>query len=278
MARLLLALLLALSMGGCTDLFFMPMHDWVRTPRHLGLDYENVYFASEDGTRLHGWFLPAARGSKARGTVIFLHGNAQNVSTHIASVHWLPERGFNVFLMDYRGYGSSEGAAGLEDILADVRAGVRYALQRSDVEAGQVAVWGQSLGAALLPAALAECDCRRDLAAVVLDSGFSGFRAIARNKLSAFWLTWPLQYPLSLLVTDRYSPERFVADFAPSPVLIVHNLDDRAVPPRNAKRLYAAAREPKQLWLIPGRGHIQTTRSPLARERLVAYFSRHFGE
>jgi hypothetical protein len=281
MARLLLVLAglcLTVPLSGCTGLFFFPMHPWVRTPAHLGLEYDNIFFTSEDGTRLHGWFLPAAGEDPARGTVVFLHGNAENVSTHIASVHWLPERGFNVFLFDYRGYGSSAGNAELEGALGDVRAGVRRALQRPEVSSGRVVVWGQSLGAAMTPAALAECDCRKHLAAVVLDSSFSGFRRIAREKLAQVWLTWPFQYPLSWTVADNASPVDYVGRLSPLPVLVIHNTGDQTIPYRHAKRLYAAARAPKALWLIPGGKHIQTTRSAVVRDELVEYFTRQIGE
>ena len=72
--------------------------------------------------RLHGWFLPAQIPS--RGTILFLHGNAENVSTHIGSVAWLPAEGFNVFLIDYRGYGLSEGVPTLDGLHRDVEAAI----------------------------------------------------------------------------------------------------------------------------------------------------------
>jgi len=87
---------------GCTTLFFQPLGKHIRTPKDIGLDYEDLWFKSADGVLLNAWFLPAK--TVARGTVLFLHGNAENISTHIGAVFWLPERGFNVLLLDYRGY------------------------------------------------------------------------------------------------------------------------------------------------------------------------------
>ena len=94
MHRRLGALGLALALlAGCTGLVFQPMRQLVLTPDQIGLDYREVAFETEDGVRLHGWFLPAA--SARRGSVLFLHGNAENISTHIASVAWMPAAGFD---------------------------------------------------------------------------------------------------------------------------------------------------------------------------------------
>ncbi|HKJ87186.1 MAG TPA: alpha/beta fold hydrolase, partial [Gammaproteobacteria bacterium] len=105
--RVLLVLLIPL-LAGCTSLFFYPDREMVLNPATLGLGFERVAFPSTDGVRLHGWYLPAET-ERTGGTVLFLHGNAENISNHLRIVDWLPERGFNVFLFDYRGYGRSQG-------------------------------------------------------------------------------------------------------------------------------------------------------------------------
>ena len=93
--RRIVVLLLCTLAAGCTSLLFYPTADHVMTPDVIGLDYRDVTFTASDGTQLHGWFLPAAE--KPSGTIVFVHGNAENISTHIASVAWLPAEGFNVF-------------------------------------------------------------------------------------------------------------------------------------------------------------------------------------
>ena len=98
--RLSAALLLSLLLAGCSKLFFYPMSPWVQNPENQGLQYEDIVLIHPRGMRIHGWWLPAADDAPARGTVYFLHGNAQNISTHLANVQWLPARGYNVFLLD----------------------------------------------------------------------------------------------------------------------------------------------------------------------------------
>src|SRR5258706_90463 len=147
MRRVGLVLTLALAVNACTNLFFQPHHFQVLSPERFGLEYEDVTFTSSDGVELHGWFLPAE--GPALGTVLQLHGNAENISTHFTSVAWMPAEGFNVFAIDYRGYGASEGVATLEGVQLDIDAAMRTLLARGDVDKNRIVIYGQSLGGAL---------------------------------------------------------------------------------------------------------------------------------
>ena len=150
-----------------------------------------MHFKAGDGTRLHGWFLPAA--GRALGTILFLHGNAENVSTHIMSVRWLPARGFNVFLLDYRGYGASAGVPTQAGVQDDVDSALRTLLARPDVDPDRVVVFGQSLGGAIAVLSRGAFRLPQHIRALVVESAFASYRQIAREKLADFWLTWPLQ-------------------------------------------------------------------------------------
>jgi uncharacterized protein len=267
--RRALVLLLSLSLVGCTGVFFQPHKILVRTPDHVGVKYEAIDFPSADGVKLHGWFFPA-RGD-ACGTVLFLHGNAENISTHFASVYWLPERGFNVFLPDYRGYGASEGTPTLAGLQADIEGAMRYLLSRPGIDTGRIVVFGQSLGGAQAIYYVAHTEHRQRLRALISDSAFSSYRDIAREKLGGYWLTWVLQYPLSWTISDEYSPVTVIPRVSPIPLLLVHGGADRVIPIGHAERLYAAAREPKEFWRLDGVEHIQSTNAKAVRERLVSY-------
>jgi uncharacterized protein len=274
MSRIGLILALALAANACTNVFFQPHRFQVLSPERFGLKYEDVYFTSSDGVGLHGWFLPARGG--ALGTILFLHGNAENISTHIGSVYWLPERGFNVFLLDYRGYGASKGEPSLDGALRDVEGALSMLVARPDVNGNNLVVFGQSLGGSLAIYAVAHSQFRDQIQALIAEGAFASFRDITREKLASFWLTWPLQYPLSWTVRDDYSPIRAIASIGPIPLLIIHGAHDSTVPPANAQRLFDAAREPKQLWVIPEAGHIQVLNREQNRDRFVAYLLRSF--
>ena len=273
MRRLLfIIVLLAAALAGCNGVFFYPDRAERLSPDQLGLKYENVYFSAHDGTRLHAWFLPAQ--GKPRGTILFLHGNAENISTHIMSVHWLPARGFNVFLLDYRGYGASQGEPTDAGVQQDVDAAMRTLLARPDVDPDHIVVFGQSLGGSIAIYNVAHSPYRAHIRGLAVESAFASYRGIACEKLADFWLTWPLQYPLSWLISDKYSPAAAVAQISPIPLLIIHGDDDPIVPVANGERLFALAREPKQLWIVPKDGHIEAFRHPGYRDRFVIWLKQ----
>ena len=269
MRHLFGAVLAVAALAGCTGLFFQPLRPHLHQPSELGVTHEDVYFDTRDGVRLHGWFLPAQ--GRVRGTVLFFHGNAENISTHIASVYWLPARGYNVLLPDYRGYGLSQGKPSLPGVLEDLDSTVRYALTRPDIDPKRLVILGQSLGGALAADYVAGSAYRAHFRALVIDSAFASFRGITREKLAAFWLTWPLSWPLGFTVDDAHSPIKSIARIAPIPLLIIHGEQDNIVPPDHGQRLYDAAREPKRLWRVENAGHIQSLRVPAYRDRLVQY-------
>ena len=269
MPRMLSILLLASCLMGCASLLFYPDRDMRLRPDRLGLSYEDVALTSADGTKLHGWLL-LAQGD-VRGVVLFLHGNAQNISTHIGSVAWLPAEGYHVLLLDYRGYGLSEGEPSLPGALADVDAAFRWLTAQPRFKDTPLFLLGQSLGADLAAYyAGARADVRERLSAAVLDAPFASYRQLAREKLGAFWLTWLLQYPLSLLMPDAYSPIQNVAELTLLPLLVICSKDDEIVPTRDCVALFDAAGQPKQLLLTRG-AHIATFLVPANRRRVLAF-------
>lgn len=249
-ARLTSLLTATLLLSGCSSLFFYPDRVTYITPDRLNLEYEDIYLNTPDGETLHGWWLPAeAPESNGRGTVYFLHGNAQNISSHILNVAWLPEEGYNVFTIDYRGYGKSTGDPDIEGALHDVETGLRWLAAKPGVTDGPVYILGQSLGGGLAIALASEWTQRQQqprLDGVILDGTFSGFRRIAREKLDAFWLTWPFQIPLSWTIPDDYEGVNQIPGISPVPVMVIHSVRDGIIPFHHGEALYEAAKEPKE--------------------------------
>ena len=239
--RLPAVVLLALLLSGCTHLFFYPSRQQVLSPAMLKVASQAVALTASDGTKLFAWHLPA---EAPRGVVCFFHGNAENISTHIVNVAWLPASGYEVLLVDYRGYGASAGKPQFPEVFNDVRAGLDWCLARGRQAGVPVYAFGQSLGAALVLDVAAQAPYRTGLAAVVADSGFSNYRRIARDAMSHSWLLWPLQYPLSWLITPDHDPEDAVSRLDGLPLLVLNSSDDDTVRDSHAQRLLAAARQP----------------------------------
>jgi len=258
--------------AGCTRMFFQPERTLVETPERVGLRYETVRLSAADGVELFTWFLPA-RGTP-RATVLFLHGNAENVSTHFLNVAWMPAEGFNVLALEYRGYGSSAGTPSLAGVQLDIDAALEALLARPDVERRRIVLFGQSLGGALAIHYGARGKHRAALRAVIADSAFADYRGIVREKLAGFFLTWPFQWLPALTVDNDYSPLASVAAVSPRPLLLIHGERDTVVPAHHSKRLYDAAVQPKDLWLLPTAGHIQSVRDAALRRRLSEFVLR----
>ena len=174
-----------------------------------------------------------------------------------------------MLLFDYRGYGQSEGSPSLAGLHLDFEAALQALLARPEIERDTVIVFGQSLGGSLAITALAASPRRQQVRALIVEGAFTSYRALAREKLAGFWLTWPLQAPLGLTIDDRYRPIDVIGELAPLPLLIVHGEADRVVPPDHAVALYEAARPPKTLWLVPGAGHIAAFTTAANRAELV---------
>jgi fermentation-respiration switch protein FrsA (DUF1100 family) len=246
------------------------------TPWELGVPHEQVSFRTEDDLLLGGWWLPSAQ---AKWTVIALHGHrgARHHCVGIAAALW--RRGANVLLFDHRGRGSSEGKSislGYFETI-DVSAGIRYALSRA--EGTPLGLIGYSMGGAV---ALISASRDERVGAVVADSPFASERGLVRALLGK--QIGPLCSPVAglserLLPYDpaEVEPLKEVAKIAPRASLFIHGLRDRTCDPEDSVRLYEAAREPKELWLLEEAGHCDAyflDRETYC-ERVATFFEEH---
>lgn len=270
----LLAVLLFGS--GCSGMIFQPtkQHYYLtqQAEQKLELKIENVYFKSRDGTQLHGWFLPNQVG-KTRGSILFLHGNGQNISNHLGFVWWLPRNGYDVFLFDYRGYGHSEGEPTLEGVHEDIQSAMAVFLARKDIRHDRLVLYGHSLGGALAITSLVDSKFRGQFKALIVEGGFTRYRTAAREVLSHSWLTWLFQYPLSWTIRDDYAPVEAIARVSPIPVLLVNASGDPIIESHHGKELFAAARQPKDYWQFEVNNHAVFDTQE-RREKLISYLSQ----
>ena len=276
--RILGIFCLLLTLNGCSSLLFYPEHGLPFTPERAKLEYRDVTLTATDGTQLHAWWLPVKPGVPVKGTVLHLHGNGGNLAWHLGGSWWLPEQGYQVLLVDYRGYGLSEGEPSLPAVYQDVDAAFKWLDQAPEVQGKPLIVLGQSLGGALAIHYLVQHPERQgQLKAIVLDGVPASYRDVGQFALSTSWLTWPLQVPLSWLVPDADSAINAIPRLTGVPKLLYHSIDDPIVPLANGIRLYQAAPTPRVLQLTRG-GHVQTFADPTWRQVMLRYLEdpEHF--
>lgn len=224
-------------------LVYFPVRTLDATPADLGMDYEDVYFETSDGVKLHGWYVPGADDV----CVVWFHGNAGNIGHRVYNLALMHSRvGASVFLFDYRGYGRSQGSPSEPGLYLDAEAAVEQAKLRCGVGDEGIVLFGRSLGGAVA----VEMATRRPFRAAVVESAFTSVKAMGRvsNRLISRFL------PSFVIVKARYDNLAKIPS-ARSPVLIVHGDADRTVPYRMGLALYEAAPEPKAVHLVEGAGH-----------------------
>ncbi|MDA7537904.1 alpha/beta hydrolase [Akkermansiaceae bacterium] len=236
-----------LGKNGGNRLFYYPTATGPYDPKEYGYEHEEVTFPSEDGTKLHGWFLPAIVKvpTKAKGTVVFSHGNAGAVAYHLGFITWAIKGGYNVLLYDYRAFGKSEGKLDRKGIVEDVRGAFAYVKTRKDVDPKRLISFGHSLGGAKSIAALGEKSVD-GVRGIISFAGFSSYQEMALKiggKLG------------SQLVTDEYSPRDYVEKISPVPILFIHGEKDGVVPISQARELFKKAQEPKTFIEVKGGNH-----------------------
>ncbi len=265
------ALLALIAMTGCSGVFFYPQKTLVQTPDQFGLDYEDIFLESTDNITIHGWWLKAK--APVRGTVYFLHGNAENISTHFHNVAWLPEHGYQVFALDYRGFGKSQGKARLPGAVQDIATGFRFVMERNANPGKPVYLLGQSLGASMaIYFAATDAQAKQNLSAVISDAAFTRYSEIARYATGQSWPTWLLQYPVSWSVIRGYDPIDYIAGISPMPLLLIHSKDDPIIPYAFGQALLQAAAPPKNLLTTAG-PHTATFSSQKNREILLEFLA-----
>ncbi|MBR1778339.1 MAG: alpha/beta fold hydrolase [Alphaproteobacteria bacterium] len=260
---------------GCSSLLFHPEKEHIFTPARLELPYEDLKISTPDGIHLHAWYIPAYCSGKipcpSKANILYLHGNAENISSHTFSVIWLILHGYNLTALDYRGFGQSEGSVSLSGAETDIRSAIEYLLEKYPDK--PLFVFGQSIGAALTVSAVANYEHQDKLAGVIIDSAFSKARRIAREKVGQIWLLWPLQYPLSFLVPEN-NAEGNIAKIT-VPKLFLTTEDDTIVPPHHTRDLYAKATAPKILEIVETGGHIRALNNENAKNTFLNFLEKN---
>ncbi len=231
---------------GCemeTGFIFHPTAEIVQTPKEFDLTYEDIYFTTADGVRLNGWYIPSAVEGP---TLLWFHGNAGNISHRLHNLRLVHEKlKTHIFIVDYRGYGKSEGQASENGTYQDAQAALQYLQRQKNIDLKYLVIFGRSLGAAVA----AHLAAQENAAAVILETPFASIAEMAK-------VAFPF-LPLGPFLKTRYDVLKIIP-LAKSPVLVIHGDQDDIVPYAQGRKVFEAAHEPKEFYTIQGASHNDT--------------------
>ena len=213
--------------------------DWARLS---GLPLEDVWFQSPDGVKLFGWFVAATAKSMKGAVLLWCHGNAGNIVHRLDNLVFLHRLGISVLLFDYRGYGRSVGRPSEQGLYLDALGAYDYAVKRRNVPPTKIVLFGRSLGGPVAGYVAG----RRSAAGLLLESTFPSVAAVAKARYGGLPLHWLLgaRFPLG-----EYLKQVGI------PTLVVHGDRDEIIPLALGKEVFAAAKAPKEFYLVKGADH-----------------------
>lgn len=257
-------------------------------PSDFGLPYEEIRLRSDDEVDLYGWLIPAPGGlPAARGTIILGHGFGDTIDAILGHAVYLQRAGHNILLVDFRAHGRSGGDRTSMGYLEhqDIGASLRYLADR---DLRRVGVMGWSLGGAI---SMVSGALYPEIAGVISDSGFARLasplsRAVVVTLRRPPWLGRIAGWYGERLVARSLGfnaadarPLSYIGRISPRPLLIIHSAEDDLVPVADARALYAAAGEPKELWITHAGGHVPGTYGVFPEEyqrRVLDFWERAF--
>jgi len=216
------------------------------TPETFGLPYEEVWITTDDGVRLFAWWVPAPTRSPAQApALLWLHGNGGHVAGRLPRLVILREHvDASVLLVDYRGYGRSEGAPSEAGLLADAAAAFRYLEERPGLDPSRIVLYGRSLGGAVAT----QQALREPCAGLILESTFASIPAMAEHR-----------FPLVPFVREVARTGFDTLGSIPRltvPLLSLHGTADRTVPLAQGRAVFAAAGSADKTFVeLPGVNH-----------------------
>lgn len=253
--RCAFSLFIFLLLSSCSSLYYWPTGALYSDPWEQDISYQNIFFKTLDGTQLHAWHLKHDKDVKKKGLITFFHGNAQNLTSHAPILSWLTKNGYDLFIFDYRGYGLSEGSPSQSGLYQDALSALNFSHDLLENEKDEWILYGQSLGGAVLARALVDFKNQERADLLVLDSTFSSYRNLAREKMKGALILYPFIPLAPFLISDEYASSSTLKDIH-TPTLVIHGLKDSIIEAKFGEEIFNKLTTPKWYWALPEGGHI----------------------
>jgi len=223
----------------------------------LGRQIHDVTFQTDDGVKLHGWWAPREDTNR---TILWFHGNAGNLSHRYQGVLQLHRLGCQVLIIDYRGYGKSEGSPSENGLYRDGEAAYSFLTDQKDIAGDKIVPLGRSLGSAVATHLAVHHEIKR----LILVSPFTNVRDM---------VPYVLPIPgLHYLISSEFDSLSRIQNVH-APLLVIHGTKDDIIPIELGRKLFEHANPPKTFEAIEGAGHNNISMVAGKRyERLIKEF------
>lgn len=233
-----------------TRFIFKPTAITPKTPDAFNIAYEEVWLPITNNSgkieKLHGWWIPAKSSGKPGQVLLYLHGRGFNIGANINQSYRFRHLGFSVLLIDYRGYGRSQGSFPNESqVYEDAETAYNYLVKQRQLLPSQILLYGHSMGGAV---AIELAIKHPEAAGLIVQSSFTSMADMVERY------SFMQIFPVRLLLTQRFNSIAKVESLR-MPVLFVHGTADPFIPAAMSKKLYAISPEPKGFLLVPNAKH-----------------------
>lgn len=214
-----------------TRLIYYPMNREIADIRlNVNTEFDNIYFYSFDGIKLNAWYVEPQKG---KPTVIYCHGQGENISMWQGVAQSLADKGYGIMLLEYRGHGKSEGTPFESGLYIDLESAIDYLHKYTGTNNDNIILWGRSLGGAVV----ADVASRDTFKGVILESTFTNIRDAAEHltgtgileSKTKFWTNISTNFVKCLPLTQTFETDKKIHKIK-SPLLIACSVHDETIP------------------------------------------------
>lgn len=245
-------LLVFVSLLGCSNMLYYPTPIKYIHEKSLKYPPQEINLQNKDKEDLVAWYFEAPKNIRKNTTLIFFHGNGQNLSAHFLSLYWILEYGYNFLIFDYEGYGPNAGQPNPQNTVETGQLAIKWVSENRPKD--KMAIFGQSLGGNVALRTLSEntsfIPCH-----VTIESSFLSYKKIAQSVLNRNWFTWPFQFLAYILLSDKYAISSRLQSLPQTHYLVLHGKQDEVVPFKFGAELFEALPDNKKFIEIPDGKH-----------------------
>lgn len=247
--KIFLGILIGISLllTSCSSLFYYPSSEEFYKKELFPFPIEDNFMADQKGNQIHYWYL---KSEKAKGKILFFHGNAQNLTSHVGLLAWIVKHNYDLMIFDYPGYGKSSGKPSPEStVISGIAAIEKIIAINPELP---LFLYGQSLGGQILQKCI-NLKSEVNYKALFIEASFLSYRNVARDALAKNWITWIFQPVGWMVMSDEWAGDP--SSIAPKPLYVIHGEQDKVVSLSQGQQIFDKAKSPKTFIPIKNGGH-----------------------